>query len=335
MERERMNRVVSAVCGGAVVLTALCLTAGTAVAEVTVETVSCMGLPNCLRLSNGTVEVVMTTDIGPRIIGYRRLGGPNMLAEMPGKPGAAEWQPWGGHRLWLAPEAIPWSYAPDNAPIDHRVVDGGTIVLDRGVEKETGIAKVMEVTLAAEGSRVTIVHRLTNRNDSPVEVAPWALTIVRGGGSTIIPNEPYVSHDTRVQPIRPMAMWAYTDLSDPRWTLGPKFIRLATDATRKAPQKIGIGNRQGWGAYAEGGEVFLKRIAAFDDAQRYPDYGTTYQTYTAGDFMELETLGALVTLAPGAAAEHTETWWLFGGVDVSGNDDAVERTLKPLLDQAR
>jgi hypothetical protein len=316
-------------------MAAWCLTAGLAIAEVSVTTVSCMGLPNCLQLSNKTVEVVMTTDVGPRVIAYRRIGGRNMLAEIPGTPGASEWQPWGGHRLWLAPEAIPFSYAPDNAPIAHRVIEGGTVVLDRGIEKETGIAKVMEVTLAPDGSKVTIVHRITSQRETPLEVAPWALTIVRGHGTTIIPNEPFVSHDDRVQPIRPMAVWAYTDLSDPRWTLGPKFIRLRSDGARKAPQKIGMGNRQGWAAYAEGGEVFIKRVAPFDDHRTYPDYGTTYQAYTAGDFMEVETLGALVSLAPGQSAEHTETWWLFGDVAVSGDDDAVERTLQPLLEKAR
>ncbi len=154
--------------------------AGLPAAEVTVTTVSCMGLPNCLQLSNGVVEVVVTTDVGPRIATYRRVGGRNMLAEMPGKAGASEWQPWGGHRLWLAPEAIPFSYAPDNMPIEYRVTSSGTVVLDRGVEKETGIAKMMEVTLAPDGSRVTILHRITSRRDTPVEVAPWAVTIVRG-----------------------------------------------------------------------------------------------------------------------------------------------------------
>jgi len=313
----------------------LYLAALPAAAEVTVKTVSCMNLPNCLSLSNGQVEVIVTTDIGPRVIGYRRLAGRNILAEMPGKAGSSEWQPWGGHRLWLAPEAMPFSYAPDNAPITHTVKDARTVMLDRGVEKETGIAKVIEVTLDADSPKVTIVHRLTNHRDRPVEVAPWGLTIVRGGGTTILPNEPYVAHQAPLQPIRPMALWAYTDLSDSRWTLGPKFIRLSTDRAKSGPQKIGIGNRQGWAAYVEGGDLFIKRTAPFDDTARYPDYGTTYQTYTAGDFMEVESLGALVTLAPKASTEHVETWWLFGDTTVAGDDEAVEKALAPYLQRAQ
>ena len=52
------------------------------------EKVSCLNLSNCLKLSNGQVEVVVTTDIGPRIIRYAFVGGENILGEMGGKPGA-------------------------------------------------------------------------------------------------------------------------------------------------------------------------------------------------------------------------------------------------------
>ena len=319
----------------AAVFVALGLAASPAEAEVTVKTVSCMNLPNCLSLTNGHVEVILTTDVGPRVIGYRLLTGRNVLAEMSGTVGASEWQPWGGHRLWLAPEDKPFSYGLDNSPIRYEQQPSGTVVLDRGVEPETGIAKTMEVTLHPEGSRVTVRHRLRNHRDTPVDVAPWGITIVRGGGTTFLPNEPFVPHEARLQPVRPMAMWSYTDLSDPRWRLGPKYIRLSTDKSRRAPQKIGVGNRQGWAAYAVDGDLFIKRIAPFDDATRYPDYGTTFQTYTAGDFMEVESLGALVTLQPGAVTEHVETWWLFTDVRPAGDDDEVERVLAPYLERAR
>jgi hypothetical protein len=254
---------------------------------------------------------------------------------MPAKVGAPQWQAWGGHRLWLAPEDRPFSYGVDNSQIRHSMKDARTVVLDRGVEPETGIAKTMEVTLDPETSKVTIVHRLTNHRDKPVDVAPWGITIVRGGGTTILPNEPYVPHEQRLQPIRPLVVWSYTNLADPRWTLGPKFIRLTTDAAMSEPQKIGIGNRQGWAAYSVDRDLFVKRIAPFEDGKRYADYGTTYQTYTSRTFMEIESLGELATLAPGASTEHVETWWLFGDAAVAGDEDAVEKALAPYLLQAR
>ena len=84
------------------------------------EKVTCLGLPNCLRLANGDAEIVVTTDVGPRIVRYARAGGENVLGEFPDAAKATslgEWKPWGGHRLWAAPEAVPRTYYPDNGPV--------------------------------------------------------------------------------------------------------------------------------------------------------------------------------------------------------------------------
>ena len=56
--------------------------ASTAMAEVKVERVTYLNQPNCIRLSNGTVEVVITTAIGPRVIRYAFIGGDNILLSL-------------------------------------------------------------------------------------------------------------------------------------------------------------------------------------------------------------------------------------------------------------
>src|SRR5262245_22294020 len=79
-------------------------------APVTVEKVTCINLPNCYKLANGEVEVVVTTDIGPRVMRYGLVGGDNILGEVPGSMAEKDkntWQSWGGHRLWIAPEGQP------------------------------------------------------------------------------------------------------------------------------------------------------------------------------------------------------------------------------------
>ena len=217
-------------------------------AEVKVERVTYLNQPNCIRLSNGTVEVIVTTAIGPRVIRYGFIGGDNLLGEVPEvsvKTALGEWKPWGGHRLWTAPEDMPRSYSPDNGPVE-ATVTGGTVRLVQPVEPQTGIVKELTVTLADSGTDVTIGHRLTNRSLWAVDVAPWALTIMNAGGTILIPQEPYASHDDALLPVRSLTMWAYTDLSDPRWSLGPKFIRLRTDTARAGSQKIGVANKRGW-----------------------------------------------------------------------------------------
>jgi len=307
--------------------------ADSAVAAVKIEKVPYLGQPNCYKLSNGTVEVIVTTDIGPRIIRYSLVGGENVLAELPDpvtKTELGDWKPWGGHRFWAAPEAMPRTYSPDSSPIEFKIEGNNTIRLIQPVEPKSGIQKEVTVTVAASGPGVTIHHKVTNKNMWAIDLAPWALTIMHGGGVTILPQEPYKSHDEELLPARPLVYWYYTNLSDPRWTIGKKYIRLKTDDNIQEAQKIGIANKQGWAAYLRNGELFVKTFG-YRDGASYPDYGCNNETYTAGSFMEIESLGPMVHLDPGQAAEHDEHWSLFKGVNPGVDDDSLERAIKPLI----
>ena len=78
------------------------------------------GWKNNLRLTNGEVELIVTLDVGPRVIRYGYVDGPNVFKEYEdqlGKSGEVEWQIRGGHRLWVAPEDLTRTYAPDNQPV--------------------------------------------------------------------------------------------------------------------------------------------------------------------------------------------------------------------------
>lgn len=303
--------------------------------EVKVEKVNYFRQPNCYRLTNGTVEVIVTTDIGPRIIRYGFVGQPNVFAEMPDDVVHTEWgdwKPYGGHRFWHAPEVKPRSYAPDNDPVEVGLDVPNGIRLTQRVEPQTGMQKEITVTLDPEGTGVRVVHKLTNRGVWEVEAAPWALTIVAGGGTTIIPQEPYISHDEYVLPARPMVLWHYTDLTDPRWTFGKKYIRLRTEETLNYAQKIGVANKQGWMAYLKGGTLFVKRFP-FIEGARYPDEGCNCETFTKGTFMEVETVGPLTKLAPGASTEHVERWFLFSNVQPGASEATLDAAITPLINQ--
>ena len=39
------------------------------------------GWKNCIRLSNGRIELVATTDVGPRIIRFAEVNGKNLFKE--------------------------------------------------------------------------------------------------------------------------------------------------------------------------------------------------------------------------------------------------------------
>lgn len=276
------------------------------------------GIPGCQRLSNGEVEVIATTSFGPRLLYYGLVGGENILAELPGESKTTElgeFKPWGGHRLWAAPEVMPRTYAPDDEPVNVEVDDDFGIHLVGAVESVTGIQKSLYLRLDEEGSGLTILHGIFNRSMWEIELAPWALTILKGGGRVLLPQEPYRAHSDYLLPARPLVLWHYTDLSDNRWKIGPKYIELATDEGKPEPQKIGVANHQGWGAYQHGTTIFVKRFDYFDDAT-YPDFGSNCETYTAGTFIELESLGPLEVVAPGESVQHVERWNLFADVEI-------------------
>lgn len=311
--------------------------AGRSKQEVTMEKVAYMGLPNCYKLSNGTVEVIVTTDVGPRVIRYGFIGAENILAELPDgsvKTALGEWKAYGGHRLWHAPEVMPRTYAPDNDPLDVKIEPPNTIRLTQPVEDRTGIQKEMAVTLDKEGTGVTILHRLTNKGVWGIELAPWALTIVRGGGVTIIPQEPFRAHEEYLLPARPLVLWHYTDLGDPRWTIGKKYVRLKTVDSLNEPQKAGLANKQGWAAYHRERTLFVKRFG-YKEGASYPDFGSNMETYTAGSFMEIETLGPLAKLDPGQSTEHTERWLLFKNVDIGVTEATLDAALTPIVGQTK
>lgn len=296
------------------------------------EKISYGGWPNCVRLSNGRVELIATTDVGPRVLHLARPGGKNLFKEWPdqlGKTGGKEWRIYGGHRLWHAPEVKPRTYAPDNEPVKSDW-DGKRLKLTQAVEDLTGLQKEIEIRLGTDAS-VTVLHRLTNRGPWDVTTAPWALTVCQGPGRAIVPQEPFVSHADKVLPARTMTLWGYTDMKDPRYVWGTKFVQLHSDPAARTSQKIGFMNTAGWAAFVREGEVFLKRYP-FDAAANYADFGCNTEVYTSGDMLELETLGPLASIAPGASVEHVERWYVFAA-EAGRDDAALEAAFGPLLRQ--
>ncbi len=298
------------------------------------EKIRYLGQPNCFRLMNGTVEAIVSTDIGPRVLRYGFCGGGNFFAEVPDlvtKTALGDWKPWGGHRLWTAPEVMPGSYAPDNGPIQYEQKAERAIELRQPVDK-AGMQKTLRVQLGASGTRVEVLHRITNQNTWPIRVAPWASTIMRGGGTTVLPQEPFRSHDEYLSAARAMVVWHFTRLGDPRWRIGARYICLQTDQQRPEPQKIGISNQQKWCGYLVEGALFVKRFDYLCGAE-YPDFGSNNETYTTRNYMEVESLGPLRTLAPGHSAEHIEQWLLFPDVQPGADDESLHAAVSPLVAQ--
>lgn len=299
---------------------------------VTIEKVGYLGWPNCYRMTNGEVELIVTSDVGPRVIRYGFPGGPNLFAEFTaqlGHSGEAEWQARGGHRIWVGPEAVPMSYALDNVPV-HVVLGADTIELTEPVEKETGFQKTMRIRLAATGSEVEVIHSIKNTNGSARKIASWALTMMAPGGTAVTGFPPRGTHPKMLLPTNPLVMWGYTNFSDPRWRFTEKYLILRQDPKATLPVKVGLWNKDTWEAYLLGTDLFVKSTTALAGPEAYPDMGCSLETFTNADFLEMETLGPLQSVAPGQSIGHTEHWSLHKNVHVTDwTDEELDRIVAP------
>jgi hypothetical protein len=288
------------------------------------------GWPNCCRLTNGLVDLIVTTDVGPRIIRFGFVDDCNELKEyekMLGKTGGTEWRIYGGHRLWHAPEREPRTYVPDNSPIQLEQRSGFARLI-QPVEPTTGIQKEIDIRLAPDAPHVDLIHRLRNLNAWAVEFAPWALTVLPPGGQAIVPLPPRGRHSENLSPVNSLTMWAYTDMTDPRWTWGRKYIMLRQDSNANTSQKFGAMVTAGWAAYARDGHLFVKHFHHAFGAT-YPDLGCSLEVFTNNDMLELGTLGPLSTVQPNGMIEHIERWFLFRDVPTPRNEEAVDEVILP------
>jgi len=272
----------------------------------------------------GLVDVVIAMNAGPRILGFARHGGPQLFASLPDDviehPASGTYRFLGGHRLWRAPEEPAITYAPDDDPVDVTVMDAGfELVGPLGAD-----AIVKAITVTQHGDATIVDHELRNEGWTPVRCAPWAITQLVPGGTAYLPQQLGPADEDGVLPNRHIVLWPYTDLSMPEVTISQEQVTVfASD--RPSKSKVGLPNRAGWIAYALGDELFVKWSALHRDRDLYVDRGVSVECYRDERFIEMETLGPLVTLQPGKRAVHREIWTL---LDVS--EDTVPDVLESL-----
>jgi hypothetical protein len=275
-----------------------------------------------LRLATRAWELVVTTGVGPRVVDFRSPAGRagNLFFQFPPNEARAHGMLLrGGHRLWHSPEDVVRTYQPDDRPLAVTSLRRG-LTLTQPTEEKTGLQKAMTFEALGEHT-VRVTHTLANRGLWPVECAPWALTMMRGGGYGVLPLLPKGSHAAGdLLPSYAIVPWTYTDLALRVWEPHRDFLGINTRRA-KAAQKLGITNYPGWSAYWIDGTTFVKAARVVRGA-RYPDLGCCWETFTNGKMIEFETLGPVANLAPGRRAGHVEWWTVFEGLPRPDTDSA-------------
>ncbi len=263
---------------------------------------------DCLRL-----EYLKTG--GPRIVRLTLPGRPNLLAELPQaamETSLGTYHFRGGHRLWCAPESLPGTYSPDNDGLKAEEFQEG-VRLTGKADSASGIVKVIEIRLSQELAKVTLRHELRNTGFQSVTLAPWTLTMLRLGGTAILPQAVGNVDTCGFLPNRNLVLWPYTQIKDPRLIFDDDFTLIHASVSPKQA-KIGYYNPFGWLAYWLEGVLFRKTFDVSVTAM-YPDSGCNAEIYCDNNVIELETLGQLGLLEPGKSFFHTEIWDFFDNLE--------------------
>lgn len=291
-----------------------------------------------LAIENGDMELYVTLDVGPRIIRYALPGGENFMfedvnAEIVEQSAAfdahfypgAYWRTYGGHRIWLTPEAKPDTYYPDNDPCTYSV-NGNVFTVTPPAQKASQVAERLILTVPESGTSVVVRAEATNLADHPQTFGVWQISVMCPNGLAVVPQ---TLRDTGLLHNRRMSLWPYCEMNDARVHWGKTLFTLRQDPGAERPFKVGTSNERGFAAYLCHNAMFVKRVPFYSNVP-YPDDGCNFEIYTNPQIMELESLGKLAPVAPGDTVSSEEIWSLTPDIMAPDADD--EAALAALLD---
>lgn len=269
-----------------------------------------------LQLSNSRLELLVSLDVGPRILFLRLDGGENLLwndlnREMALKSPAlekefgagAQYYFYGGHRVWLAPQHEIKTCIPDNDPVEYKAIPQGAVFT---CEKRDNPGIQMDLTIQLHPSKpeFSVMVEMHVLKDNTFAI--WQITQMAPGGMTIVPFHRGAFDPSKVLvPRRQLSVFDFTDLQDERLYLGNNYITLKQIPGMKRPFKLGMMDYDGWCCYVNHGTIVTKLFDALEGAG-YTDGGVNCEIYTGHAFMEIESLGSYAPRKAGESVLYTE-----------------------------
>lgn len=259
-----------------------------------------------LCLSDGNTDIRAALDYGIRVTWLSHVGMENLYYMQPrdrsdGFITDKGWNLYGGHRFWMTPESD-LSYCPDNDAVSYELSENG-VTLTQKEDPWLHVKKKLELIFCQDG-RVKAIHTLQNLSGHTIVTSLWGVNSLAPNGKARIA---FPSPETdEWLPQRSVAVWKNTNLGDSR-------IRFTADSllVNHGPCddyfKMGLFSRTGVAVWENLGQRFTLCFPA-DRPENHSDLGSNFELFMHTKFMELETLGARRSLAPGESASHWEIW---------------------------
>jgi hypothetical protein len=283
-------------------------------------------------MSNGSVSIVVVTEIGGRIMEYS-LDGQNVLWRNVSELGqiyplSNELHNYGGCKVWLTPEDQ-WSAAKDP------IIDFGRVNVERlqspkglpilrvigGPSLVSGGLIIREISMDDSGA-VTFKQTLRNISSKPIEYGLWDITQISCPSLIAFPIRSDSRFDDGVQYI------VAESKNSKQFS-----VRDGMAITNYAGEfgKIGADSNGPWMIGFEGNLAFVKQFGAMVKGGDYPDGGCSVEVYTADarqNYMQMELLGPLTTLQPGGETSLIEHWQLLRLTQSVKDEKGVVKAVK-------
>lgn len=295
----------------------------------------------CLLVDNGIINLIVTIDVGPRIISFGFCHGENIFfndVERLYKYGGKEIRnyfgensvcyKYGGHKFLTIPEKMPYSFYPDNDPVVYSVLPNG-VSFSPPVQRCNNIALSIEIMMNPNATDIMVIHSLENHSDEKQLLGLSGSTDMAPGGLLIVPQN--ATYDSKYLPNRSMAFWPFSKMNDKRVFIGNRYITIYQDEKITDKYKIGTNNYSNWAAYLINGDVFMKHYVHNKKA-RYPDFNSSFEVLTDKNMLEIKTLSPLYEIEPGATVRHVENWSLskYKTLPTFNNENEIQKLLESL-----
>ena len=270
------------------------------------------GWKGCVRLTNGTVELVVVPSIA-RIMRYSYVGGKNVLWENPdlvGKPSPPTsfiWVNWGGDKLWPSPQDR-WGWPPDRVldqqACTFKVLPDKSLLVIGATSAKSGIHFTRRIIMKPKGTEVTIENKMIASDSGAVEWGVWEVAQMDAPDQLRLPLNKVGKFPNGYLVFKNSAPAAGST------SLTATDVLYHRDA--KKGSKIGSDSPKGYLIGEKNGVRFTLSQLVTPGAN-YPDDGCALEMYSNPDpakYMELELMGPVEWVQPSESLTMVTHWKL-------------------------
>lgn len=249
------------------------------------------GWNNCIHLTNTVCEAVITTEVGPRIVRYGKVGGPNLLYLDEFAAGQTEetktWRAYAGHSFdafvdgdcFLPPENVPVGYTLGADRIDFDTVAFGDV------------SKTVSIRMCRRGG-LEIKQTVTNTSDAPRRVTIQGNTLLPSGGVAAMP--------LTAAPVNGQGR--------PELKQGKALSLIEPDQVYPSEFEVAGLADELWCGYFHQGQLFIMTSPAMEGVYAN-DVNVSFSANPRR--VKISSYSPEISLAPGESLTHTEVWNIF------------------------